>query len=69
MDIDPYAVLAVPKDATLPEIKSAHRKLVLKCHPDKIKDESLRNEAQDQFQRVQQAYELLSDPSRRTKYD
>lgn len=69
MDIDPYAVLAVPKDATLPEIKSAHRKLVLKCHPDKIKDESLRNEAQDQFQQVQQAYELLSDPARRTKYD
>lgn len=69
MDIDPYAVLGVQKDATLPEIKSAHRKLVLKCHPDKIKDESLRNEAQDQFQRVQQAYEFLSDPARRTKYD
>lgn len=68
-DIDPYAILGVPKDATLPEIKSAHRKLVLKCHPDKIKDESLRNQAQDEFQRVQQAYETLSDPSRRTKHD
>ena len=68
-DIDPYAVLGVPKDATLPEVKSAHRKLVLKCHPDKIKDESLRNEAQDEFQKVQHAYELLSDETRRTKYD
>ncbi|PYH97216.1 DnaJ-domain-containing protein [Aspergillus ellipticus CBS 707.79] len=68
-DIDPYAVLGVPKDVTLPDIKSAHRKLVLKWHPDKIKDESLRSKAQDEFQRVQQAYELLSDDTRRAKYD
>lgn len=68
-DIDPYAVLGVARDASLPEIKSAHRKRVLKCHPDKIKEESLRNQAQDEFQRVQQAYETLSDPSRRTKHD
>lgn len=67
--IDPYVVLGVKKDATLPEIKSAHRKLVLKCHPDKVKDESLRSAAQDEFQRVQQAYELLSDETKRTRYD
>ncbi|KAL5357973.1 hypothetical protein BJX96DRAFT_163436 [Aspergillus floccosus] len=68
-DINPYAVLGVAKDATLADIKSAHRKLVLKCHPDKIKDESQREQAQDEFQKVQQAYELLSDETRRTKYD
>lgn len=68
-DIDPYAVLGVQKDATLPEIKAAHRKLVLKCHPDKVKDESQRTKAQDEFQKVQQAYELLSDETARTKYD
>ncbi|PWY76322.1 DnaJ-domain-containing protein [Aspergillus heteromorphus CBS 117.55] len=68
-DIDPYAVLGVPKHALLPDIKSAHRKLVLKWHPDKIKDESLRSKAQDEFQKVQQAYELLSDDTRRAKYD
>lgn len=68
-DIDPYSVLGVQKDATVPEIKSAHRKLVLKCHPDKIQDESQRSKAQDEFQRVQQAYELLSDPARRIKFD
>ncbi|EAW08134.1 J domain-containing protein [Aspergillus clavatus NRRL 1] len=68
-DIDPYAVLGVQKDATLTEIKSAHRKLVLKCHPDKIKDESQRSQAQDEFQRVQQAYETLSDETKRIKYD
>ena len=68
-DINPYIVLGIQKDATLPEIKSAHRKLILKCHPDKIQDESQRNKAQDQFQQVQTAYELLSDPARRIKYD
>lgn len=68
-DIDPYAVLGVQKDATVPEIKTAHRKRILKCHPDKIQDESQRNKAQDEFQEVQQAYELLSDPARRIKHD
>ncbi|GKZ18031.1 hypothetical protein AbraIFM66951_006589 [Aspergillus brasiliensis] len=68
-DINPYEVLGVAKDAPLSDIKSAHRKLVLKCHPDKIKDESLRSQAQDEFQKVQQAYETLSDETRRAKYD
>ncbi|KAJ0419082.1 hypothetical protein BJY00DRAFT_314339 [Aspergillus carlsbadensis] len=68
-DFDPYETLGVAKDATLADIKSSHRKLVLKCHPDKIKDESLRSQAQDQFQKVQQAYELLSDDKAREKYD
>ncbi|KAL4919302.1 hypothetical protein BDW62DRAFT_199912 [Aspergillus aurantiobrunneus] len=68
-DFDPYEVLGVAKDASVTEIKSSHRKLVLKCHPDKIKDESQRSEAQDQFQKVQQAYEILSDDKSREKYD
>ncbi|KAJ5385153.1 hypothetical protein N7517_003064 [Penicillium concentricum] len=68
-DIDPYAVLGVAKDANITEIRAAHRKRVLKCHPDKIQDESQRIAAQDEFQKVQQAYELLSDDVRRTKHD
>jgi curved DNA-binding protein CbpA len=66
---DPYAVLGVEKDRSLSDIKSAYRKLVLRCHPDKIKDESLRSKAQDEFQRVQKAYEMLSDESSRARYD
>jgi len=66
---DPYKVLGVPKDATKDTIRSAHRKLVLQSHPDKIQDESLRAQKLDEFQRVQQAYELLIDESRRQQYD
>ncbi|RDW83420.1 hypothetical protein BP5796_04911 [Coleophoma crateriformis] len=66
---DPYKALGVLKDAKLPEIRSAHRKLVLKCHPDKVQDAALKAVKQDEFQKVQQAYELLSDETRRAQYD
>ena len=66
---DPYKILGVSKDAKLAEIKSCHRKLVLKCHPDKVHDATLKAMKHDEFQRVQQAYELLSDDSRRQLYD
>ena len=68
-DIDPYAELGLTKDATNAEIRASYRKRVLKCHPDKIQDATLRNAAQNEFQCVQQAYELLSDESRRARYD
>ncbi|MCJ1387763.1 hypothetical protein MMC18_000606 [Xylographa bjoerkii] len=66
---DPYSILNVPKDATLATIRSAHRKLVLTCHPDKVYDESVKAQRADQFHQVQQAYEILSDDSRRARYD
>ncbi|CAJ2508285.1 Uu.00g094710.m01.CDS01 [Anthostomella pinea] len=66
---DPYKILEVSKDAQLPEIRSAHRKLVLKCHPDKVQDPKLKAEKQNEFQRVQQAYELLSNETERSRYD
>ncbi|KAE9379761.1 DnaJ-domain-containing protein [Stipitochalara longipes BDJ] len=66
---DPYKLLGVSKDAKLPEIRSAHRKLVLKCHPDKVQDAALKAIKQEEFQQVQQAYETLSDETRRMQYD
>ncbi|KAI5865259.1 DnaJ-domain-containing protein [Durotheca rogersii] len=66
---DPYKILGVSKDAQLPEIRGAHRKLVLKCHPDKIQDPKLKEEKQKEFQQVQQAYELLSNDVERARYD
>lgn len=66
---DPYKALGVAKDAQTPEIRSCYRKLVLKCHPDKFQDPKLKEEKQAEFQRVQQAYELLSNDDERQKYD
>lgn len=66
---DPYKVLGVAKDAQIAEIRSAHRKLVLKCHPDKVQDPELKAQKQDEFQKVQNAYEILSDEKERQRYD
>lgn len=62
-----YDVLDVPRDASGSDIKTAYRKLALKCHPDK----NLENPefAKEQFQLVQQAYEVLSDRQERAWYD
>ncbi|KAI4864941.1 DnaJ-domain-containing protein [Hypoxylon rubiginosum] len=66
---DPYKTLGVSKDAQLGEIRQAHRKLVLRCHPDKVQDPKLKEDKQREFQQVQQAYELLSNDTERARYD
>ena len=69
LDPSPYKTLNLPKDATLATIRSAHRKLVLSCHPDKVQDESAKKIKAEQFHLVQQAYEILSDETRRRRWD
>lgn len=66
---DHYKVLGVTPDADAAAIKTAYRKLVLKCHPDKVSDPALKEQKQDEFQQVQQSYETLSDPDKRQRYD
>ncbi|KAI9794571.1 MAG: hypothetical protein M1816_004458 [Peltula sp. TS41687] len=66
---DPYQVLGVSKEANTAAIKSAYRKLALQTHPDKVLDESLRAVKQDEFRRIQQAYEILSDETKKQLYD
>ncbi|KAB5550906.1 hypothetical protein GE09DRAFT_1222724 [Coniochaeta sp. 2T2.1] len=66
---DPWKVLGIEKSADKSEIRTAYRKLVLKCHPDKVQDPTLKSQKQDEFQKVQQAYELLNDDNERTKYE
>lgn len=67
---DPYRALDVAKDASLATIRTAHRKLVLKTHPDKVQgDEVLKKKRAEEFHQIQQAYEILSDDARRKAYD
>ncbi|CAK1585213.1 unnamed protein product [Parnassius mnemosyne] len=62
-----YDVLCVSKEASSSEIKKAYRRLALQWHPDKNLDNL--QEAKEQFQLVQNAYEVLSDPQERAWYD
>jgi DnaJ-class molecular chaperone len=69
LPLDPYKALSVLVNAITSEIRSAHRKLVLKCHLDRVQDAALKVVKQVEFEEVQRAYELLSDDRRRKEYD
>jgi curved DNA-binding protein CbpA len=70
---DPYGILGVTKDVDLSVIRREFRRLVLKHHPDRVNISSEFPESQEQakakFMRIQNAYEILSDPEKRAKYD
>ena len=63
---DYYEVLGVEKNATEQEIKKAYRKLAMKYHPDRNKDNK---EAEEKFKEASEAYEILSDADKKAQYD
>ncbi|MDJ0573951.1 MAG: J domain-containing protein [Xenococcaceae cyanobacterium MO_234.B1] len=63
---DYYAILGVSKTASADEIKKRFRKLALKYHPDRNPGDK---EAENRFKAISEAYEVLSDPDKRAKYD
>ncbi|RVE43906.1 hypothetical protein evm_011468 [Chilo suppressalis] len=65
--VDYYRVLGVTRVATETEIKKAYRKLALKWHPDKNPDNA--DEANRRFKEISEAYEVLSDETKRKLYD
>lgn len=62
---DYYEVLGVSKDASEKDIKSAYRKLAMQYHPDRNKEPG----AEEKFKEATEAYEVLSDPEKRAKYN
>ena len=60
--MDHYSTLGVGKNATPDDIKKSYRKLASKHHPDKGGDTAT-------FQKIQVAYDVLSDPEKRQQYD
>src|SRR5437763_9302827 len=63
---DYYAILGVDRSADLKEIKSTYRKLARKYHPDVNPGDK---SAEEKFKDISEAYEVLSDPKKRTQYD
>jgi len=63
---DYYKVLGVEKTATQDEIKKAYRKLAQKYHPDMNQNDK---ESEEKFKEISEAYEVLKDKDRRSKYD
>ncbi|XP_058088710.1 uncharacterized protein LOC131235533 [Magnolia sinica] len=65
-----YVVLGVDRDSSASEIRTAHRKLALKWHPDRCIQTPLHaEESKRRFQQIQEAYTVLSDQRKKMMYD
>ncbi len=63
---DYYKILNIPKTASADEVKKAYRKLAIKYHPDKNKDDK---SAEEKFKEINEANEVLKDETKRKEYD
>ena len=68
---DYYQILGVGRNASADDIKKAYRELALKWHPDRwvSKPDDERRRAEETFKEITEAYETLSDPNKKSRYD
>jgi len=64
---DYYEVLQIRRDASVDDIRKSYRKLAIKYHPDKNPEQ--REASAEEFKKISAAYEVLSDPEKRSAYD
>ncbi|MBI2859340.1 MAG: molecular chaperone DnaJ [Chloroflexi bacterium] len=65
MNKDYYQILGIERNATSEDVKKAFRRLAFECHPDRNKLDG----AEERFKAINEAYQVLSDPAKRTTYD
>ncbi|KAL5210545.1 hypothetical protein ABZP36_006168 [Zizania latifolia] len=65
-----YTLLGIRKNASAADVRAAYRRLAMKWHPDRLaSDPGAADEANRRFQRIQEAYSVLSDKGKRAMYD
>jgi len=68
-NINYYEVLGLPLDAGAADVRRRYRELAMKNHPDVFSEPGAKKQAAENFKRVREAYDVLSDPSQRRRYD
>lgn len=68
-NVDYYTVLGLKHGASMNEVKSAYRKMVVKWHPDRFKEPLKKKEAEKKMKMINRAYDVLSDEKKKQMYD